>query len=210
MPDAFALTLISYIATCIAIEVTPGPNMAYLAVLSAERGRLAGFAATAGVALGLSVLGALAVFGLGPLIAESRPIYETLRWAGIAYLLWLAWDGWKDAQKEVESRVEDEPLATYFRRGLVTNLLNPKAVMFYIAVMPNFVVAGPPVLGQTVTLAIVYVAIATLIHGAIVAAAGSLQPLLAQPGRRRLFGAIFSLLLVVIAIWIAFSTHRDW
>lgn len=210
MPDTFAITLIPYIATCIAMELTPGPNMAYLALLSAERGRVAGLAATAGVALGLSILGALAVFGVGPLIAENRVIYEVLRWGGIAYLLWLAWDAWWDAQKDVDSSVVAEPLATYFRRGLLTNLLNPKAVMFYIAVMPNFLPAGQPGVRQSLVLASLYVVVATLVHGAIVIAAGSLQPLLAQPGRRRLLGAVSSLLLAAIACWIAFTTHRDW
>jgi len=202
--------LLSFIATSIAIEVTPGPNMAYLAVLSAERGRLAGFAAVLGVALGLATLGLLAVFGLGPLIAENRLIYEVLRWAGILYLLWLAWDGWQDAQRDIASAVEAEPLLTYFRRGLLTNLLNPKAVMFYITVMPNFVLSDRPGLGQSATLAAIYVAVATLIHAGIVVAAGSLEPLIARPENRRRAGAVFALLLVAIAIWIAWTTHRNW
>lgn len=202
--------MLSFIATSIAIEVTPGPNMAYLAVLSAERGRLAGFAAVLGVALGLATLGLLAVFGLGPLIAENRLIYEVLRWAGILYLLWLAWDGWQDAQRDIASAVEAEPLLTYFRRGLLTNLLNPKAVMFYITVMPNFVLSDRPGLGQSATLAAIYVAVATLIHAGIVVAAGSLEPLIARPENRRRAGAVFALLLVAIAIWIAWTTHRNW
>ena len=202
--------MLSFIATSIAIEVTPGPNMAYLAVLSAERGRLAGFAAVLGVALGLATLGLLAVFGLGPLIAENRLVYEVLRWAGILYLLWLAWDGWREAQRDIASAVEAEPLLTYFRRGLLTNLLNPKAVMFYITVMPNFVLPDRPGLGQSATLAAIYVAVATLIHAGIVVAAGSLQPLIAKPENRRRAGAVFSLLLVAIAVWIAWTTHRNW
>ena len=202
--------MLSFIATSIAIEVTPGPNMAYLAVLSAERGRLAGFAAVLGVALGLATLGLLAVFGLGPLIAENRLVYEVLRWAGILYLLWLAWDGWQDAQRDIASAVEAEPLLTYFRRGLLTNLLNPKAVMFYITVMPNFVLSDRPGLGQSATLAAIYVAVATLIHAGIVVAAGSLQPLIAKPENRRRAGAVFALLLVAIAVWIVWATHRNW
>ena len=68
--------------------------MTYLAILSATKGRRAGFAATLGVALGLSIVGLAAVLGLTALIANSRMLYEILRWGGVVYLLWLAYEGW--------------------------------------------------------------------------------------------------------------------
>ena len=77
--------------TCFVIEVTPGPNMAYLAVLSAVKGRRAGYAATAGIALGLMIVGFATALGLAALISNSYLGYEVLRWGGVAYLFWLAW-----------------------------------------------------------------------------------------------------------------------
>lgn len=200
--------LFSYILTCIAIELTPGPNMAYLAVLSAERGRLAGLFAVSGVALGLALLGGLAAFGVGEFIIGQPMLYEGLRWAGVAYLVYLAYDAWADARRPVE-RLDPTQLGwRSFRRGLVNNLLNPKAALFYITVMPNFLVAGQPALGQTVLLGAIYVAVATAIHAGVVLLAGSLQPLLTQAASRRLMGAVFAALLLGVAIWVALTTGR--
>lgn len=118
-------TLAAFVLTCIAVELTPGPNMAYLALLSAERGRMAGLAATAGVALGLAVLGAVAGIGFGTLVTSQPFIYQTVRWAGVGFLLYLAWDNWRDASRPLDETVEARSALGYFNRGLVTNLLNP-------------------------------------------------------------------------------------
>ena len=201
--------LLSYIVTCIAIELTPGPNMAYLAVLSAERGRMAGLFAVAGVALGLALLGALASFGVGEAIAGQPWLYETLRWAGIAYLVYLAYDAWADAQRPVEILDPSQLGWRSFRRGLLNNLLNPKAALFYITVAPSFVVAGQAALPQTVLLGAIFVAVATAIHAGVVLLAGSLRPLLTQAASRRFLGATFAVLLLVVAVWVGFSTARQ-
>jgi threonine/homoserine/homoserine lactone efflux protein len=202
-------TLSAFILTCAVIELTPGPNMAYLAVLSAGSGRRAGFAATLGIAAGLLIVGIGAALGLAALISNSRFLYEALRWGGVAYLLWLAWDGWHDA-------TETSPGVTYtaamdqtvFNRGLMTNLLNPKAAVFYIAVLPTFVNTAQPVLGQTVALSIIYVAIATAIHATIVTLAGLARPFLEDPDRGRIVRRGLSLALAAIAIWFATSTAK--
>ena len=198
--------LLSYLLTCIAIELTPGPNMAYLALLSAERGRLAGLFAVSGVALGLAGLGGLAALGLGEFIIAQPMLYEGLRWTGIAYLVYLAYDAWADAQRPVEALDPTQLGWRSFRRGLINNLLNPKAALFYITVMPNFLVSGRHVLGQTVLLGTIYVLIATAIHIGVVLLAGALHPLLTQAASRRLMGGVFAGLMLAVALWVGFST----
>ena len=156
------------------IELTPGPNMTYLAIVSVSDGWRAGFATVAGVALGLAAIGLIAAFGVAAIIQSSDTLYEILRWAGVAYLLWLAFEGWRGEAAQDEAPTH----ARFFLRGLVTNLLNPKAAVFYIAVLPKFVDNALPVLSQTLTLSAVYVTVATLIHSVIVLLAGSLEPFL--------------------------------
>ncbi|WP_224703516.1 LysE family translocator [Devosia aquimaris] len=200
--------LVAYLLTCVAIELTPGPNMAYLAVLSAERGRLAGLYAVGGVALGLAILAVLAVLGVGEAIAAQPVLYEGLRWAGVAYLLYLAYDAWRDAQRPLG------PLDAHilgwrsFRRGLINNLLNPKAALFYITVMPSFANAARPILAETAMLGAIYVAVATSIHALVVLLAGSVQPLLTGAKSRRVMGGVFAALLVGVAAWVALVTAR--
>ena len=77
--DLTSNSLFAFLLTATVIEVTPGPNMAYLAALSLSQGRRAGIAAVAGIAIGLSVYGVAAALGLGALIANSRFLYEALR-----------------------------------------------------------------------------------------------------------------------------------
>lgn len=203
-------TILPFALTSLIIELTPGPNMGYLAVLSIDRGRNAGLAAVAGVTLGLLLLGLAAGFGLGSVISETRWLYETLRWGGVAYLVWLAWDSYREAQQPLETDGGQQNLAGYFGRGLITNILNPKAALFYIAVMPNFIAAGSPAGPQSLVLTLVYVAVATLVHLGIVLLASTLQPLLASDRIRGRAGVAFGLVLLAIAIWLAVTTHRSW
>jgi len=199
-------TLLSFALAALLIELTPGPNMTYLALVSANDGRRAGFATVAGIALGLAIIGGIAAFGVAELIQASALLYEGLRWAGSLFLLYLAWEGWVAGTDVVSATGRQE--GKYFTRGLVTNLLNPKAAVFYIAVLPTFVEAGRPALAQTALLTTVYVAIATAIHAMIVVLAGTLEPFLNDPRRERIARRVLSAMLALVAIWFAWSTAR--
>jgi threonine/homoserine/homoserine lactone efflux protein len=200
----------AFALTSLVIEITPGPNMAYLAALSLSSGMRVGLAAVAGIALGLAVYGLAAAFGLAALIDSSPLLYEALRWAGVAYLLWLAWDGWRsETASSTAATVGAVSPAIAFRRGLVTNLLNPKAAIFYIAILPDFVrVDLDAVRAQTLALSAIYVAVATAVHLVIVLLAGTLQHRIDTPDKRRIVRRALALLLVGIAAWFAVSTRR--
>jgi threonine/homoserine/homoserine lactone efflux protein len=199
-------TLASFALTSLIIEMTPGPNMTYLALVSASEGRRAGFATVAGIALGLAIIGLIAALGVAELIQASPLLYEALRWAGVLFLLFLAYEGWKGEDQVATAGTGDR--RRYFLRGLVTNLLNPKAAIFYIAVLPTFIVPGQPIQPQTLVLSFVYVAVATLVHCLIVLLAGTLEPFLNDPKRERVARRILSALLGLVALWFAWSTAR--
>lgn len=211
MSDGIANSLLAFAMTAFVIEVTPGPNMAYLGALSLSQGVRVGLAAVAGIALGLSVYGLAATLGLSAVIDNSRFLYEALRWAGLAYLLWLAWDAWA-AERETSSAAEAPrtiPPRTAFRRGLITNLLNPKAAVFYVAVLPDFIQIGKgSVAAQTLMLSAVYVGVATAIHLTLVLLASRMQSRIESADKRRNIRRILAVLLAGIAVWFAFSTQR--
>lgn len=201
--------LAGFALTCLAIEITPGPNMAYLAIVSLDQGRRSGFAVVAGVALGLALIGAAAAAGLAAFLSGSPMLYEALRWGGVAYLCYLAWEGWRDAGESSPARMEtDGTLGTYFRRGLIVNLLNPKAAVFYVTVLPSFMAETAPATPQAALLTAMYVAIATGIHLAIVMAGAGLRPILTDPQRNRLVRRVLSLALLAVAAWFAWSVAR--
>lgn len=208
MADLEPGTLLAFIVTSIVIELTPGPNMGWLAIVAAGEGRRLGYAAVAGVALGLSVVGLGAAFGLAALITASPILYEMLRWGGVAFLLYLAWEGWQREDGADEQLPDRSRIALYFRRGLIANLLNPKAAVFFIAVLPGFVPPQGSVLTATVTLSMIYVAVATAIHAAIVTLAGLARPLLEDAGKRLFVRRILAVLLAMIAVWFAWTTGR--
>ena len=203
----FNSPLVAFILTSFIIEMTPGPNMAYLAVLGASRGRLAGFSAVLGVAL-VALLGIAVGLGGGSLVLNNRVVYESLRWAGALYLCWLAFDGWRAARKPIEAVPVSPSHFIHFRRGFVTNLLTPKAAVFFIAVLPEFTQGPAPPARELALLVSVYVGIATLVHGLIVVLAGGLQTFFAAPQRRKMAGNIFAVLLLAIAVWLFVSGRR--
>jgi threonine/homoserine/homoserine lactone efflux protein len=198
-------TLAAFALTSLLIELTPGPNMAYLALIAATEGRKPGYAAVAGVALGLAVVGLAAALGLTALITASPLAYQLLRWAGVGYLLWLAWQGWRGATDGVEHAEAGSSLGLYFRRGLITNLLNPKAAVFYVAVLPGFLVGAAGV-ADVITLSAIYVGVATIVHAAIVTAAGAARDWLDNSALERVFRRGLALALVGVAVWLLWKT----
>jgi len=204
--------LLAFALTALIIEITPGPNMTYLAALSLSNGARTGFAAVAGIALGLLTYGVIAAFGLAAVIDNSPLLYGLLRWGGVIYLLWLAWESWTEEEGASPVTVNggNERPWLAFRRGLITNLLNPKAAVFYIAVLPEFIQAdGRPLFAQTLLLSVVYVGIATLVHSGIVAMAGALQTTVAGAGHRRTIRRALAMVLLGIAIWFAVTSGRS-
>lgn len=199
---------LAFLFTALLIELTPGPNMAWLALTSAREGKRAGLAAVAGIALGLAMLGAVSAFGLAELASASPLIFNLLRYAGVAYLLWLAWAAWRGVEEVSSDTAQMQArLSAWFRHGLLLNLLNPKAAVFFVAVLPAYVAPETPVMPQTLALSASYVAIATAIHLAIVLLAAQAHDWLSGGTRQRTVRRIFAVMLAVIAIWFLISTR---
>ncbi len=201
-PELWAFVLASFL-----IELTPGPNMTWLAMLALVEGRLRGYAAVAGIGLGLALLGAAAAIGLAELVQASSFLYQALRWAGVGFLLYLAYDGWRGEPAAGPQDIAVD-LRRAFLRGLTTNLLNPKAAIFYIAVLPTFVSSGPPQAAQIATLTAAYVTVATLVHAGIVTLCGTFERLVGKGTRERYVRRSLSVCLALVAVWFAWTTAR--
>ena len=197
--------LAGFALTSALIELTPGPNMMYLALLAASEGRKVGYAAVAGVALGLGLVGLATALGVATLVLREPLAYQAVRWAGVAYLLWLAWDGWRGAGEAEQTVAPGSTLALFFRRGLITNLLNPKAAAFYVAVLPGFLPAGAGP-AEAVTLSAVYVAVATAIHLGIVTASGAARAFLQDEARATVVRRGLAVGLLGVAVWVVIKT----
>jgi len=198
-------TTVAFALTSLLVELTPGPNMTYLALVGVRSGRRAGYSAVAGVALGLATVGLAAALGLSAVIAASPVLYQVLRWGGVAYMLYLAWDAWRQPWDLSDASANTG--SGYFKRGLITNLLNPKAAIFYLAILPTFIDPNQPAVSQAIALSAVYVAVATAVHALIVTLASLLRPLLTNTSIMKRASILFALVLVGVAVWLAWSTR---
>ncbi|MDZ4776559.1 MAG: LysE family translocator [Alphaproteobacteria bacterium] len=189
------------------VELTPGPNMVWLAVLTLAQGRVAGVRAVAGVTLGLSVYMLAAVVGVAGAMAAAPGVYAILRMAGVAYLLWLAWDAWRGAAETVV-----DPGRAPFWRGLVANLLNPKAAVFYVTLLPGFIQPDhAPFWAQALLLGIVHIAVAVLVHLYIVLAAQHVAGYIGVGGetaRAIMLRRMAAVGIGLVAIWLWWETRR--
>jgi threonine/homoserine/homoserine lactone efflux protein len=128
------------------------------------------------------------------------------RYAGTALMLWLAWEAWRDAGAASPAKLAGSGVpAHYFRAGLATNILNPKAFLFYAAVLPQFLPTTAD-WSSAALLALIAVAVATSIHLMIVAMSSQASRWLEQPQRLRLVRRILALSLVGVAIWMFVSS----
>jgi len=175
MPHAsslFAFALIS-----LGLVLTPGPNMIYLVSRSITQGPAAGVVSLGGVALGFVFYMLCAAFGVTALLFAVPYAYDALRFAGAAYLLWMAWQTINPGGRspfQVKKLAPDGP-RKLFAMGFVTNLLNPKIAMLYLALLPQFIdPAQGSVLTQSLALGSIQIAISVSVQTMITLGAGSI------------------------------------
>jgi threonine/homoserine/homoserine lactone efflux protein len=132
--------------TVLVVNATPGVDMAFTLLSTLRGGVRAGLAAAAGVGAGCVVHTLAAAFGLAALMATSAAAFNAVKWAGAAYLLWLAWGmlraGWRGAPPAAaatDSAPQASGAGPLFRQGFVTNVLNPKVALFFLALLPQFI-----------------------------------------------------------------------
>ncbi len=142
------------------LTLLPGIDTALVLRASVMRGPRAAYATVAGICTGLLVWGIAAAVGVTAILAASQLAYDIVRWAGALYLvalgLTLLWESRK-AGVMPSVAVESESAVVSFRRGLLTNLLNPKIGVFYMAVLPQFIPTDATALTAGVILALVHV-----------------------------------------------------
>lgn len=143
MPDL--VTLAPFFLAAIALNLTPGADMTYVIARAATQGKAAGVAASFGIAGGSIVHTALAAFGVSAILAHSEAAFLTVKAAGVAYLLYLAWKALSAAKPRQNAAGAPPAAASHgriFAEGVLTNVLNPKVALFILAFLPQFVDPG--------------------------------------------------------------------
>jgi threonine/homoserine/homoserine lactone efflux protein len=134
--------------TVLVVNATPGVDMAFTLVSTLKGGVRAGLAAAAGIGAGCVVHTLAAAFGLAALLAASAAAFSAVKWLGAAYLLWLAIGmlraGLAPREAAAARPADAAPSGAWrlFRQGFLTNVLNPKVALFFLALLPQFIDAA--------------------------------------------------------------------
>jgi threonine/homoserine/homoserine lactone efflux protein len=168
---------LAFALVALGLVLTPGPNMLYLVSRSISQGLKAGLVSLVGVAFGFIVYMLFAAFGITALLMTVPLAYDTLRFAGALYLMYLAWQAVKPGGRSpfhVRDLPADSPKQLVVM-GFLTNLLNPKAAVLYLSLLPQFI--SPErgnILGQSLVLGFTQIAISLSVNAVITITAGTI------------------------------------
>jgi threonine/homoserine/homoserine lactone efflux protein len=179
MPEA--KTWIAFTLVCLGMALTPGPNMLYVVSRSISQGRLAGLVSLIGTAAGFIVYLVCASLGITALLMAAPIAYDVLRFGGALYLGWLAWQAIRPGGAspfQVRDLPKDSP-AKLISMGFVTNILNPKAAMLYLSLLPQFIKPEHGgVLTQSLVLGFSQITVSMVVNGTICFTAGTIAAFL--------------------------------
>lgn len=148
MVDGYA----AFVAASVVLVLVPGPDMAYLLARTVAQGPAAGVVATLGINTGAYVHLIAAALGISAILATSALAFTVIKWVGAAYLLWLGIQAIRDSVVEQHGKETASnrvlPIRTIFWQGFISDVLNPKVALFFLAFLPQFIDPGR---GQPVT-----------------------------------------------------------
>lgn len=206
MPELHLFLL--FMAGALALNLTPGPDMTFVLAQSAHSGARAGLAAALGIGAGALFHMTLAAFGLAALFAAFPLAFDIVRYIGAAYLVWIAWGMIR--RPPHLGRDAAQPASAVFRQGMLTNMLNPKVAMFFIAFLPQFVVkSAGPAWAQILVLGIAFNISGTLVNCAVALGGGRLaHRLRANPRIGKILGWISGSVMLGLALRLAWPQRR--
>lgn len=201
----------SFLLAAVLLNLSPGPDMAFILGQTLRGGTRAGFAAMSGVWIGALCHVAFAALGLTAILATSALAFSVVKWAGAAYLIWLG-IGALRAGGEGFLPASVQPAAAPSARqivgqGMIVSLLNPKVAIFFLAFLPQFVVPGAgPVAAQLALHGVLIIAVAAVIEPPLVLLGGRLtQALRRNPQIGLWIDRTLGAMLIGLGLRLAFS-----
>lgn len=198
---------LAYVFACVLIAIIPGPTVTVIVANSLRHGARAGLLNVAGTQLGLALMMATLVVGLASVIAAMGWIFDWLRYAGAAYLVWLGWKLLRAPEAIAEAGDAAAPRAGFFLQGFLVMMANPKALLFFGAFIPQFVDPRGNYVGQIVLLGLTAMAVALVSDGAYALLTGRAGALLSRK-KVRLVSRLSGWCLIGGGIWLALTRAR--
>jgi threonine/homoserine/homoserine lactone efflux protein len=196
--------MMMFVTAMLLLNITPGPDMLYVLARSGGQGRAAGIVSALGIGAGCFFHIFAVAFGLAGLLRTVPVAYQVVRYAGAAYLVWLgARTLVSRAVRPEAQRLAPAQLGHIFAQGAITNILNPKVALFFLAFLPQFIDPHRSAFLQTISLGLLFDLSGTLVNVSVALAAGSIGNVL--PARfRYVTGGVF----VGLGLRLALPEHR--
>ncbi|SFI70381.1 LysE family translocator [Celeribacter neptunius] len=163
----------TFLSAALALNLVPGPDFAFILGHTFKGGRRAGFVAMFGIWSGAFVHVLMAALGLSAILMTSALAFSAVKWLGAAYLIWLGIEALRskggafipEADGNIAQPLPRRGTWSVFRAGMLTNILNPKVALFFLAFLPQFVVEGAgPISAQLFLHGVLIIAIAAFIE----------------------------------------------
>lgn len=185
------------------LVITPGPIVTLVVATGATQGVRAALITVAGTTIGNAVLLTAIAFGLSWVLNNAATLFEILRWAGAAYLIWLGFQAWRRAGERGGAIAPRRHV--HFRRGFAVALSNPKTIAFFTAFLPQFVDPRLPVERQLIVMCAVSVALAAVMDAGWAVAAGLGRAWFMTSWRAKLLGRVSGVALIGGGIWLSLT-----
>ena len=128
-----------FVMTALALNISPGPDSLYILARTVQQGRMAGFWSVLGISAGCLVHTLAVATGLSALLATSALAFLVIKWLGAIYLVWIGIQALRSPRLTLQNELPVVSAMQIFRQGLLTNVLNPKVALFFLALLPQFI-----------------------------------------------------------------------
>ena len=198
---------LAYVVACVLIAVIPGPTVTVIVANSLKHGTRAGLLNVAGTQLGLALMMATLVVGLSSVIAAMGWLFDWLRYAGAAYLIWLGWKLLRSPGALADAQAAHKPQGGFLLQGFLVLMANPKALLWFGAFIPQFVDPRGNYVAQIVLLGVTAMAVALLSDGAYAVLTGRAGAMLSK-SRVKLVSRVSGACLIGGGLWLALTRAR--
>ena len=204
--------LLIFTAAAFVLAITPGADMLLVSTRTLTQGRIAGFLTMCGIMTGALITALMVAIGLAAIIAKIPIVYEIIRWAGVGYLLWLAFNALQSEKGVAATNFRPVKIPSYriFIDGMINNILNPKCILFALSIYPQFWhPERGSVVWQTLILGLIADLMGLIAMGAVVIATAHFHKIISgNSGFKRISNYLLASVFGLLALRIA-TSHKN-
>ncbi|WP_339513867.1 homoserine/homoserine lactone efflux protein [Pseudomonas sp. RL_15y_Pfl2_60] len=192
-------TWLAFFVACWIISLSPGAGAIASMSAGLQYGFWRGYWNALGLQIGLALQIVIVAAGVGAILATSALAFSLIKWFGVLYLVYLAYRQWQALPSDLNAESSERPIGrplTLVLRGFLVNFSNPKAIVFMLAVLPQFLNPHQPLLGQYMVMGVTMICVDLIVMAGYTGLASRVLRMLRSPRQQRLMNRSFAVLFV--------------